>query len=206
MLQVALDRMKNDDCVQLVSDCHPYIDIVEVGTGVIKEYGMEIVREMKKRFPDKCILADMKTCDAGKHEALQAFEAGADYTTVMGFSADKTILDTLRVSEDFQKEVVIDLLGITSADRIHELKHLGVTAVSVHIGKDMQADEGSFDVLTTFINALEGLKISVAGGINPDNIASFSKIKPDIYIVGSFITGSKVPSEAAKEIRGQMKK
>lgn len=196
MIQVALDRMSWNECFKIVSEIDSYIDYIEIGTGVIKQYGMPIVQEMKERYPSKNIVADMKTCDAGKHETLQAFEAGADYTTIMGFSADKTITDSLQVAQEHNKHIVVDLLGITSNDRILELKILGVKAVSVHIGKDMQS-ETSLDYLVKFQSALEGLTIFVAGGIDPQRVSHFSKLNPNVYIVGSYITGSSAPKEAA---------
>lgn len=200
MIQVALDRMSKDECFRIVADISWYIDYIEIGTGVIKQYGMSIVQEMKERYPEKEILADMKTCDAGKHETLQAFEAGADYTTVMGFSADNTITDSLQVAKEHKKNIVVDLLGITSKDRILELSELGVKAVSMHIGKDMQG-ETSLEYLSDFRMVLEDFTVFVAGGIDPDRVIHFSKIIPNVYIVGSYITGSSNPQEAAKTMQ-----
>lgn len=71
-LQLALDRLTETECFDIAEQTRRSLDIVEIGTGVIKEYGMAIVRKMRERFPEKWILADMKTCDAGKHEAKQA--------------------------------------------------------------------------------------------------------------------------------------
>ncbi|WP_188456255.1 3-hexulose-6-phosphate synthase [Virgibacillus oceani] len=200
MIQVALDRLNRQECFHVVSEVYHYIDYIEIGTGVIKQYGMSIVQEMKERYPEKRILADMKTCDAGKHEALQAFEAGADAMTVMSFSANKTIRDSLKIAEELKKQVVVDLLGITSKDRIVELRNLGVTSVSMHVGKDMQA-AASLDYLDDFRDTLKEFNIFVAGGINPERVKQFSKVHPDVYIVGSYITGSSIPAEAAKKIR-----
>ncbi|WP_099156976.1 3-hexulose-6-phosphate synthase [Virgibacillus ndiopensis] len=201
MIQVALDRMSRQECFNIVSEIYHYIDYIEIGTGVIKQYGMPIVQEMKERYPEKRILADMKTCDAGKHETLQAFEAGADATTVMAFSANKTIEDALQIAEELKKQVVVDLLGVTSRDRIVQLEKLGVTSVSMHIGKDMQANTSSLDYLDDFRDILKEFNIFVAGGINPDRVKLFSMLHPDIYIVGSYITGSSNPAEAAKKIQ-----
>ncbi|MGP4105757.1 3-hexulose-6-phosphate synthase [Virgibacillus sp. L01] len=200
MIQVALDRMSKEECFNIVAQIDRYIDYIEIGTGVIKQYGVSIVQEMKEYYPEKEILADMKTCDAGKYETLQAFVAGADYTTVMGFSADKTIIDSLQVAEEHKKHIVVDLLGITSKDRILELKEIGVKAVSMHVGKDMQG-ETSLDFLEIYQDVLESFTIFVAGGIDPECVQYFSKINPDVYIVGSYITDSRYPEQAAKKMQ-----
>src|SRR5690554_1504548 len=104
-LQLALDRLTRDECFQILKDVEMYVDWIEVGTGVIKEYGMAIVREIKQAYPNHILVADVKTCDAGKHEAKQAFDAGADIMTVMAFSANETIKGTLAVAKECGKKV-----------------------------------------------------------------------------------------------------
>ncbi|KKE77876.1 orotidine 5'-phosphate decarboxylase [Oceanobacillus caeni] len=199
-LQLALDRLTKEQCFQLVTDTKESIDIIEIGTGVIKEYGMSIVRDMREQFPDKEILADMKTCDAGKHETLQAFDAGADITTVMAFSAIPTIKDTLNVAKEMDKRIMIDLLECHSKDRIRELENIGTDLVSLHVGKDKQT-EGTFNTeLFTLVNGFN-FEVAVAGGINLDTIPEIVKEKPDIIIVGSAITKAEDPAKVAKEMR-----
>jgi 3-hexulose-6-phosphate synthase len=199
-LQLALDRLTREECIQIVKETESDIDIIEVGTGVIKEYGMAIVREMKDLFPGKQIVADMKTCDAGKHEALQAFEAGADITTVMAFSSNLTIKDTLDVANKTGNQVMIDLLEVESRERVEELKELGVNLVSLHVGKDKQ-HEGNFN--TSLFSLIKGLEVevTVAGGINLDTLPDIIKERPNTIIVGSAITKAENPQEVAAEMR-----
>jgi 3-hexulose-6-phosphate synthase len=199
-LQLALDRLTREECIQIVKETESDIDIIEVGTGVIKEYGMAIVREMKDLFPGKQIVADMKTCDAGKHEALQAFEAGADITTVMAFSSNLTIKDTLDVANKTGNQVMIDLLEVESRERVEELKELGVNLVSLHIGKDKQ-HEGNFN--TSLFSLIKGreVEVTVAGGINLDTLPDIIKERPNTIIVGSAITKAENPQEVAAEMR-----
>lgn len=201
-LQLALDRLTREECFQLLQQTKDSVDWIEVGTGVIKEYGMAIVREIKEAYPEKIVVADMKTCDAGKHEAIQAFEAGADITTVMAFSADKTILDTLEVAKAFKKRIMIDLLGVTDRNRINELLQLGVELVSLHFGKDMQAEgemgAEQYALTTGFVN----LEVAVAGGINLDSLPGVLAINPDTIIVGSAISKAENPAYTAATMKG----
>ncbi|SFA84459.1 3-hexulose-6-phosphate synthase [Lentibacillus halodurans] len=205
MIQVALDRINKEECFNVVSEIYPYIDYIEIGTGVIKEYGMSVIKEMKERYSGTKLLADMKTCDAGRHETLQAFEAGADLTTVMGFSADQTITDSIQVANEHNKQIVVDLIGITSKHRISKLRDFGVDAVSMHIGKDIQG-EASLDYLSNYQAAIEDFTVFVAGGIDSERVQHFSKLNPDVYIVGSFITGSSNPKESARIMREAVRK
>jgi 3-hexulose-6-phosphate synthase len=205
-LQLALDRLTWEECFQLLEETKDYVDWIEVGTGVIKEYGMSIVREMKKLYPDKVLVADMKTCDAGSHEAAQAFQAGADITTVMAFSADKTIEDTLQTAKRFNKRIMIDLLGVTDRQRIVELQQLGVDLVSLHFGKDMQkqGELGAehFSLTEGFIN----LEVATAGGITLASLPKVVQTRPDTIIVGSAITKAENPREAAAAMKGMLNK
>ncbi|WP_085993393.1 3-hexulose-6-phosphate synthase [Oceanobacillus senegalensis] len=202
-LQLALDRLSKERCFQLVKETEESIDIIEVGTGVIKEYGMAIVRELRAQFPNKEILADMKTCDAGKHETLQAFNAGVDITTVMAFSAISTIKDTLNIARDKNKRIMIDLLECHSNDRIKELVDIGVNLVSLHVGKDKQS-EGTFN--TELFSLVEGynLEVAVAGGITLETLPEIVKEKPDIIIVGSAITKAGNPAKVAREMQDML--
>lgn len=52
---------------------------------------MVAIRELQAHFPGKIIVANMKTCDAGKHESILVFESGANATTVIGLSPIATI-------------------------------------------------------------------------------------------------------------------
>lgn len=202
-LQLALDRLTWDECFRIVEETEKSVDIIEIGTGVIKEYGMAIVRDMRRLFPAKMILADMKICDAGSHEALQAFKAGADITTVMAFSSKLTIKATLDVAKQMDKRVMIDLLEVTSKGRIAELNELGVDLVSLHVGKDQQ-QAGNFD--TALFSLVKGFRfeVTVAGGINLETLPDIIQEKPDTVIVGSAITKSENPQETAAKMKNMI--
>ncbi|WP_034761877.1 3-hexulose-6-phosphate synthase [Rossellomorea vietnamensis] len=204
-IQLALDRLTREECFQILEKTSPYVDWIEVGTGVIKEYGMSIIREIRERYPDKIIVADMKTCDAGKHETIQAFEAGADITTVMAFSADKTITDTLEVAESRGKRVMIDLLGVSENKRVRELQELGVSLVSLHIGKDMQETGASTGSLFDLVQGISGLETAVAGGITLETLPGIVENNPGTVIIGSAITKAADPAEAAIAMKGLIK-
>lgn len=203
-LQLALDRLTKEECYQMLQTTVTDIDWIEIGTGVIKEYGMSIVREIKQAYPEKILVADMKTCDAGKHEAIQAFEAGADITTVMAFSANKTISDSLEIASQYNKRIMVDLLGITERTRVAELQRLGVQLVSLHFGKDMQEEAAFSNELYHLLKGFKGLEIAVAGGIDVKSLPKILKMNPDTVIVGSAITGANDPAAVAAQMKGRM--
>ena len=52
-LQIALDDVTLEGALELVKKVRDYIDIIEIGTPFVYEYGMQAVRTMKEHFPDK---------------------------------------------------------------------------------------------------------------------------------------------------------
>ena len=57
-LQVAIDRVNLKTAEAMIEEMRGLADIIEVGTSLIKDYGLEnSVARFKKRFPDQCFLA-----------------------------------------------------------------------------------------------------------------------------------------------------
>jgi len=90
-LQLALDDPDLETAVIRARELADLVDIVEVGTPLVIEYGMEAVRRLREGCPGVEILADLKIMDAGRLEASLAFAAGASWVTVLGMAHDKTI-------------------------------------------------------------------------------------------------------------------
>ncbi|WP_347548635.1 3-hexulose-6-phosphate synthase [Pseudalkalibacillus hwajinpoensis] len=200
-LQLALDRLSDDECLDILTKTYEAIDWIEIGTGVIKEYGMPIVRKIRETFPKSIIVTDMKTCDAGKYEAAQAFEAGADITTVMAFAADQTITDILDVALEFKGRVMVDLLGVTHKQRIEQLHDLGVDLVSLHFGKDMQKNGNITGDIFELVSGFPDLEVAVAGGINLETLSTILPYEPDTLIVGGGITKQGNRKHMAAQIK-----
>ena len=62
VLQVALDHMHRKRALLAAKEAvEGGADWLEAGTPLIKSEGMEVVRELKKSFPGKTIVADLKS-------------------------------------------------------------------------------------------------------------------------------------------------
>lgn len=203
-LQLALDDISLVDALVLGQKVRDYIDIFEVGSPLIIEEGLDAVREFKRYFPEKEILADTKIVDAGEYEAGLAFRAGADYCTVIGITDELTISECLKAADQHQhhKSVFVDTINITDIDkRIPHLEKLGVDHFSVHVGVDQQAvGKTPLNTLKAVQKVSTGSTISVAGGINVDTVEQCSSLGADIIIVGGGINHAKDPVAAAKAL------
>ena len=201
-LQIALDDLTMEEAAALMDRVKEYVDIIEIGTPFVYQYGMEVVRFFKERFPDKEILADMKIMDAGYLEAEEALKAGADYVTVLGVTDLLTIKACIEAAEAYGKEVVVDMICVPDLEkRVSELEAVGAHGLAVHTGTDMQA-AGRTPLLD--LKAMSACarkaKISVAGGIKAETVADYAAFGPEVLIVGSGICHAADPVAAAKEI------
>lgn len=201
-LQIALDDVTLEKAVELVGQVRDYIDIIEIGTPFIYEYGMQAVRRMKTEFPEKEVLADMKIMDAGYYEAEEALKAGADYVTVLGVTDNLTILGCKEAAERYGKEIVVDMICVKNMEeRISKLEELGVHGLAVHTGTDQQAaGRTPLDDLKLMASCAKSAKISVAGGISADTVELYAAYRPEVLIVGGGICHAEIPAKAAKEI------
>jgi 3-hexulose-6-phosphate synthase / 6-phospho-3-hexuloisomerase len=178
------------------------VDWIEIGTPLIKSEGMDAIRTMRKAFPDRTILADMKTVDTGAMEVEMAAKAGADVVIILGSADDSTVLDALRSAHKYGVRLMADLISAPDpVRRAVELEALGVDYVNVHIGIDQQM-MGKNPVSTLReISEKVSVQLAVAGGIDAKNAAQAVKAGARIVIVGGNITRSDNATEAARKIR-----
>lgn len=200
-LQLALDDMDFDDATKLLEMVQESIDIIEVGTPMITRYGLEPVRRYHQEFPHLETLADTKLMDVGEYVATLAYEAGADYCTVLSVTDTKTIKGCVEAAAAHDRQVYVDMICQPDIPgRVAELENIGVRCLGVHTGIDQQAQGRTpLDDLKLMRKcAKQSTKIAVAGGISPATISSYTELRPEIVIVGSAITHSENPVETAR--------
>ena len=201
-LQVAIDLLKTEDAIALATKVAPYIDIIELGTPLIKSEGLRAITAMKEAFPDKKVFADFKTADAGALEAEMAFQAGADYITILGSVDDATIAGAVAKAKEYNKGVVVDTIGI--ADRVkraQEVIELGAEFVELHAGLDEQGKEGySIQVLIDEATRA-GVPVSIAGGVNLSSIEAVKNSGAVVAVAGGAIYSAEDPAAAAKALK-----
>ena len=162
---------------------------------------------MKKNFPGKEVLADLKIMDAGYYEAEEALKAGADYITVLGVTDNLTIKGCVDAAAAYNGQVVVDMICVADLEeRIKKVEELGVDFVSVHIGVDQQAaGRTPIDDLKIMSRVAKKAKVSVAGGISVKTIEEYKEYAPEVVIVGSGITHAENSLLAAAELKAAIK-
>lgn len=177
-------------------------DWIEIGTPLIKSEGMDSIRTMRKAFPDRTILADMKTVDTGAVEVEMAAKAGADVVIVLGSADDSTLLDALRSAHKYGVRLMADLISASDpVKRVVELEALGVDYVNVHIGIDQQMMGKDPISLLREISQRVNVQLAVAGGLDANSAVQAVKAGARVVIVGGNITHSDNVTEAARKVR-----
>ena len=205
-LQLALDDMPLQEAISFTKKVEKYIDVIEIGTPFIIDEGVNAVREFKKEFPAKEILADLKIMDAGAYEAELALKAGADYVTDLGVTDVLTVKGCVEMADKYNKEIVVDMICVSDLPaKIKEMEDVKAHFVSVHTGADQQAaGREPIEDLKIMTAHTKKAKISVAGGISSRTAQMYVDLNPDILIVGSAITHADDPAAEAKAIRDIM--
>lgn len=199
-LQVAIDRVSLERADEIIKLTSGYADIIEAGTSLIKDFGLSgSVKILKDKYPGQCILADIKTCDEGEYEFREAYKAGCDIPTVMGFSSVPTLKACQKIAQEYQKEYMIDLLEVPE-EKLDELKREFPDAIfCVHLPSDNQG-KGLKELVVRMCSQLEGIgKIAVAGGVTLDTLGIMKQAGVDIVIVGGAITREQDIAEATRK-------
>ena len=203
ILQVALDLLNADRALKIAKDSvEGGADWLEAGTPLIKSEGMEIVRKLKKTFPDKTLVADMKTMDTGALETEMAAKAGADIVCILAASDNSTIIDALKSARSYGTKIMVDLIGVKDkVKRAKELEKLGVDYLCMHVGIDEQMIGKKPIEILSFLVKTTDIPIAVAGGLNSETVADVVKAGASIIIVGGAITKAKNVTEKTKQIK-----
>jgi len=203
ILQVALDLIELDRAVQIAKEAvEGGGDWIEAGTPLIKSEGMNAVRTLKKIFPTKKIVADMKVADTGTLEVEIAAKSGASIINVLGNVDNSTIEESVRAANLYGVEIMVDFLAIKDVvSRAKYLEEMGVHYINLHVGIDEQMiGKTSIEMLKDVLNAVS-IPIAVAGGLNAETAAQAVKFGANIVIVGGNIIHSSDVKEATLKIR-----
>jgi 3-hexulose-6-phosphate synthase len=204
-LQLAMDTLDGDEALRLAECTAPLVDILEVGTPLIKSVGIGIVRKLKSIHPEKVILADLKSSDVGAYEAHMAFTAGADIVTTQGITTIATIREVQREADKWGRRAEVDMTGVKDpVARAKVVKEAGVSLVLYHRSIDEEVTEGALwdekAVNTVREMCNLGLDVAVAGGIHYDILPLLRGVPIYGIVIGRGITAQPDPAQVAEII------
>src|SRR3954463_5109754 len=139
-VQLSLDLIELDEAIRTAETAlRAGVDWLEVGTPLIIAEGMRGVRELRARYPEVPVVADLKTMDGGWLEAELMAKAGATHVVVMGQAHEETIELVVKAGRDLGVKVMGDNMAMpdpVAGDK--RLEDLGCDFIIHHIGYDMR--------------------------------------------------------------------
>jgi len=207
VLQVALDLMHLKRAIEIAHEAvDGGADWIEAGTPLIKSEGAACLRALKKEFPDRKLVADMKTMDVGAFEVEIAVKAGANVVTVLGLSDDGTISESVLTARKYGAEIMLDLINVPDkVIRAKKAEDLGVSYVCLHVGIDeqMKGDASPLDIVSQVSSAVS-IPVAVAGGITSETAPKMIEHGASIIVVGGGIIKTSDVRSAAQAVRRSM--
>jgi 3-hexulose-6-phosphate synthase/6-phospho-3-hexuloisomerase len=203
VLQVALDLVHGERAMLIAREAvDGGVDWIEVGTPLIKSEGMDIVRKLKRAFPDKTVVADMKTMDVGGAEVEIAAKSGADVVVILGLASDPTITEAILSARQYGAKIMVDLFNVEDKPkRAKEVERMGADYICVHVGVDEQMVGGSPLSEVKGLSKAVGIPVAAAGGINSETAPGIVAAGVSIVIVGGAIIKAKDVAGAARKVK-----
>jgi 3-hexulose-6-phosphate synthase len=202
-LQLALDMPDLATGLEIAGQTAMYVDVIEAGTPLLIREGIRAIRELRRRFRGRPIVADIKVIDAGEPIAELAFAAGASIVTVLGCASDTVIARVVKASRAYDGMVMADTLSVVDiVARATQLLDLGVHSLCLNrrgLLKAKTKEEG-VELIGDLVSRIQ-LPVYIAGGIYPPELTLLRSLPLAGVIIGEAITGAPQPRVVAKQMR-----
>lgn len=189
VVQLSLDLTSIDEALHVAEiGVRAGVDWLEAGTPLILAEGLRAVQALHERFPDKPIVADLKTMDGGYLEAEMMARAGAAMVVVMGVAHPATVRAAVRAARDYGIKVMGDIMA--APDKVACAKMLeenGVDYIIVHTGFDERHEIPSLSPLQDLPAITEAVSIPVqaVGGLTIEQLYDLPRLKAPLVVIGA---------------------
>ena len=197
IIQVSLDVTSNEEALELAhAAVAAGVDWLEAGTPLILAEGLRCVQALRAAFPDKPIVADLKTMDGAGLEAEMMFKAGANMVVVMGQAHDASIIEQVKMARQYGGQVMCDvMLCPDKPKRAREAQAMGVDIIIVHTGFDernMIHGLSPLDDLPSILAAVT-IPVQAVGGLTVEQAIQTLEMGAQIVVFGAplVISGSE---------------
>lgn len=189
IVQISLDLTNIDEALEMAEIAiEAGVDWIEAGTPLLLAEGLHAVRKLQEKFPDKPIVADLKTMDGGYLEVEMMAKAGATHVVVMGVAHPASIRAVVRAARDYGVEVMGDIMA--SSDKVQCAKMLeenGVDYIIVHTGFDERGEDperSPFDCLVDVVSAVS-IPVQAVGGLSIEQAAQMPRYGAPLVVIGA---------------------
>lgn len=204
-LQIALDTYDLPSALSPLQKAAAHIDVIECGTILCLAEGMHAVRVIRSLFPDKLILADVRIVEAGSLISKMAFDAGADWVSVVSGATLNTVEAVIKEAAKHHGDVQIELIDGWTWEQAQQWRALGIQQVITHRSRDGEAkgeltwSQRDFDEIRRLADL--GFKVTVTGGVKPADVSLFAGVPVYVFIAGRGIYAAADPAAAAQQFK-----
>lgn len=203
-LQIAFDAPSLEKTKEIINQL-PQSDriILEVGTPLLKKYGVKVIRDLRELVKDTFLIADLKTLDVGRVEVDLAFDETADAAVASGLAAASTINAFIREAKRLAIYSVLDMMNVENP--VQKLKLLEDFPDVIILHRPIDVEETGETLKWSFIREIrEAFKdkkflVAVAGGITPETGRQALENGAEIIIAGRYITQSRDIERSVRE-------
>jgi 3-hexulose-6-phosphate synthase/6-phospho-3-hexuloisomerase len=194
VVQISLDVTTIEEALETAElAVRAGVDWLEAGTPLILAEGLRCIRELRAKFPETPIVADLKTMDGGYLEAEMMAKAGANYVVVMARAHEETVKVVCKAGKDYGVGVMGDNLGCPDmVIGAKQLQDLGCDFIIHHIGYDERrgiAARGEkaptpLDQLREVVAAVD-IPVQAVGGMSIDQAIESPTYGAPLVVIGA---------------------
>jgi 3-keto-L-gulonate-6-phosphate decarboxylase len=183
--------------------------LIEVGTPLIKTYGIKAIEEIKNYAPNNYIIADNKCVDLAPREVEMFALAGANASTCMGIAPVETINSFIKECQKYNIDSIIDMMNVPNPLLVLKKLKTAPNIVMLHRGVDETHFSKEKQIPYYQIKQIKGsynVFIAVAGGDTIQEIRRAVFNDADIVVVWkSFYKSTKNISKVANLFLDEIK-
>jgi 3-hexulose-6-phosphate synthase/6-phospho-3-hexuloisomerase len=193
-VQLSLDLIDLQDALDTADVAiRAGVDWLEAGTPLIIAEGRQSVRQLRARYPNVPIVADLKVMDGGAGETELIVKAGATMVVVMGQAHSETVESVVKAGHEYGAKVMGDNMAMPDpVDGAKRLEDLGCDYIIHHIGFDMRTLRRQrgldaptpLDRLREIVQAVS-VPVQAVGGLTIQQAIDTPKFGAPLVVIGA---------------------
>jgi len=201
-LQVALDLSDLQKAIEITCiAAQHYSIIIEVGDPLIKRFGMNAVKQIRKIEPRFPLLVEMTSTDWIDEQINLVAESGADMVLLMGVYSSSRVEKAVDSARKNKIGLIIELSPIQKASEWCNIyEEQGIDAIALIRNIDSLNRPSEMIKRVVELRQETNIPIFVSGGFTPKFIPDIMKEDWNVVIVGRSIINSPTPEKTINQI------
>lgn len=193
-VQLSLDLINLPDALDTAATAlRAGVDWLEIGTPLIIAEGTRGVKELRARYPETPLVADLKIMDGAYLETEMMAKAGASMVVIMGQAHAESVELAVKAGHEFGLKIMGDNMGMADpVDGAKWLEDLGCDYIVHHIGYDMrtlrqqrgQAAPTPLDRLREIVRAVS-IPVQAVGGLTLEQATDTPRHGAPLVVIGA---------------------